>query len=78
MSILGGIPVDLSAKDKPVKVSKKNRKKIMVIGDHTACGILALDLWKSLDRSFVASNAAARQPKHSAAMLNLCLLCETE
>jgi hypothetical protein len=40
MSILGGIPVDLSVKDKPVKVSKKNRKKIMVIGDHTACGIL--------------------------------------
>ena len=46
--------------------------------DHAACGILVLDSWKRLGRSFVESNAAVRQPKHSAAMLNLCLLYETE
>lgn len=31
ISVLGGIPLNLSAKD---KVSRRNRKKIMVIGAH--------------------------------------------
>ena len=34
ISILGGIPLSVSAKDKVAKVSRRNRKKIMVIGAH--------------------------------------------
>ena len=34
ISILGGIPLSVAAKDKVAKVSRRNRKKIMVIGAH--------------------------------------------
>lgn len=34
ISILGRIPLSVSAKDKVAKVSRRNRKKIMVIGAH--------------------------------------------
>ena len=54
ISILGGIPLDLSAKSNDTNIASDNRKKILVIGGHPDDPETAAGHRHSVNNSFLA------------------------